>query len=60
MFATDLEPLIHGLQRAVCRPESMPAEPVFESARAYGDVWALHQLWQELGLGQAVGATAGA
>jgi hypothetical protein len=52
--AKDLEPLIHGLQRAVGRPESMPDAPVFESARSYGDVWALHQLWQELGLGDAL------
>jgi len=50
----DLEPLIHGLQRAVGRPESMPEAPVFESAKSYGDVWALHQLWQELGLGDAL------
>jgi len=52
--AKDLEPLIHGLQRAVGRPEGMPAAPVFESAKTYGDVWALHQLWQELGLGDAL------
>ncbi|MEM6301374.1 MAG: IS1634 family transposase [Pseudomonadota bacterium] len=52
--AKDLEPLIYGLQRAVGRPESMPAAPVFESAKTYGDVWALHQLWQELGLGDAL------
>ncbi|MEE4279500.1 MAG: IS1634 family transposase [Halieaceae bacterium] len=50
----DLEPLIHGLQRAVGRPEAMPEAPVFESARSYGDLWALHQLWQELGLGDAL------
>lgn len=52
--AADLEPLIHGLQRAVGRPESLPDAPVFETARSYGDVWALHQLWQALGLGEAV------
>jgi len=52
--AKDLEPLIHGLQRAVGRPEAMPDAPVFESARSYGDLWALHQLWQELGLGDAL------
>nr|WP_242513177.1 hypothetical protein [Halochromatium salexigens] len=52
--AGDLEPLIHGLQRAVGRPESLPGAPVFETARSYGDVWTLHQLWQELGLGEAL------
>lgn len=52
--AKDLEPLIHGLQRAVGRPEAMPAAPVFESAKTYGDVWTLHQLWQELGLSDAL------
>lgn len=52
--AADLEPLIHGLQRAVGLPPSMPEAPVFESARSYGDVWTLHQLWQELGLGEAI------
>lgn len=44
--ATDLEPLINGLQRAVGRPESLPDAPQFETARAFGDVWALHQLWR--------------
>jgi hypothetical protein len=52
--AEDLQPLIHGLQRAVGRPESMPEAPIFETAKSYGDVWALHQLWQELGLGDAL------
>ncbi|WP_421622142.1 IS1634 family transposase [Alkalilimnicola ehrlichii] len=52
--AADLEPLIHGLQRAVGRPESLPEAPRFDTARAFGDVWAMHQLWQELGLDEAL------
>lgn len=52
--AADLEPLIKGLQRAVGRPESLPEAPQFETARAFGDVWTLHQLWQELGLDGAL------
>ncbi len=52
--AEDMEALIKGLQRAVGRPESVPDAPRFDTARAFGDVWALHQLWQELGLSQAL------
>ncbi|MBK5944743.1 IS1634 family transposase, partial [Halorhodospira halophila] len=49
-----LDPLIRGLQRAIGRPESVPDEPEFETARAFGDLWALHQLWHELGLDDAI------
>jgi hypothetical protein len=52
-----LEPLIHGLQRAVGRPGSLPRAPVFETARNDGDVWTLHQLWQELGPGEPLRGT---
>lgn len=52
--ASDLDALIKGLQRAVGRPESLPEAPRFDTAKAFGDVWALHQLWQELGLGEAL------
>lgn len=52
--AKDLEPLINGLQRAVGLPESMPDAPQFDSARAFGDVWTLYQIWLELGLGDAL------
>ena len=49
-----LDPLINGLQRALGRaPETVPT-PHFESALAFGDVYALHGLWNELGLGDAV------
>jgi len=52
--AKDLDPLINGLNRALGRTEN-PAQAVeYESARAFGDVYALHELWQSLGFGQAI------
>ena len=49
-----LDPLIHGLQRALGRvPVSAPV-PQYDTALAYGDVYALNELWSSLGLGQAV------
>jgi hypothetical protein len=50
----DLDPLIGGLQRALGRPTSRGATPVFESAKAFGDLFALHALWEELGLSSAL------
>lgn len=50
----DLDPLINGLNRALGRAEN-PAQPVeYEMAQAFGDVYALHELWQSLGFGQAI------
>ena len=50
----DLDPLINGLNRALGRTQNT-AQPVeYESARAFGDVYALHELWQRLGFGQAI------
>lgn len=49
-----LDPLINGLNRALGRSTN-PAQPVeYDSARAYGDVYALHQLWDELGFASAI------
>nr|WP_211840996.1 hypothetical protein [Roseinatronobacter monicus] len=50
----DVSALIHGLQRAVGLPEALPQAPKFDAAKAFGDVWLLHQLWHELGLADAV------
>lgn len=51
---SDLDPLINGLNRALGRAEPS-AQPVeYDSAVAYGDLYALHQLWNELGLGRAI------
>lgn len=46
-----LEPLINGLERALGRSRP-PATPVeYESSRAFGDLFALTELWNELGFG---------
>ena len=50
----DLNPLIGGLQRAIGgTPEVAPAV-VFDSSKSFGDLYALHGLWSELGLASAV------
>lgn len=49
-----LDPLIYGLQRAVGRvPISAPV-PQYDTALAFGDVYALNELWSSLGFGQAI------
>lgn len=50
-----LDPLINGLNRAVGRLENTSDEIIQEPARAYGDVFALHELWKDLGLDRALG-----
>jgi transposase len=54
MGEKDLSALIHGLQRAVGRPETLPEPPKFDTAKAFGDIWVLHLLWHELGLSDAL------
>ena len=49
----DLDPLIGGLQRALGRSTTPPAVS-FDSARAFGDLFALHALWQSLGFEKAL------
>lgn len=46
-----VDALLQGLLRAKGQPAALAASPQvqFESALALGDVWALHQLWHELG-----------
>ena len=51
-----LDPLIQGLNRALGRAASTAAPVTYASARAYGDVYALHALWTELGFADAVRA----
>lgn len=50
----NLDPLINGLNRALGRATNPAAAVEYESARAFGDVYALHQLWGELGLARAI------
>lgn len=54
MGEKDLSVLIHGLQRAIGRPETLPEPPKFDTSKAFGDVWVLHHLWHELGLSDAL------
>lgn len=50
----DLQPLIGGLQRALGRTQPPVPSVVFESSKAFGDLFALHALWTELGLSAAL------
>lgn len=49
-----LDQVIAGLARATGKPipDTAPPAIVYESARAFGDVWALTELWHELGFDQ--------
>ena len=49
-----LDPLINGLNRAIGRAENTASEVIQESGRAYGDVFALHELWKDLGFDRAL------
>src|SRR5574340_1608319 len=49
-----LDPLIHGLQRALGRVPASAPVPEYDTALAFGAVYALNELWSSLGLGQAV------
>lgn len=50
----NLDPLIHGLQRALGRvPVSAPV-PQYDTALAFGDVYALNEVWASLGFGEAI------
>src|SRR5574337_752093 len=50
----DLQPLIGGLERALGRTPSATPRVVFDSSKAFGDLFALHALWAELGLSTAL------
>ena len=49
-----LDPLINGLNRAVGRLENTASELTHDPARAFGDVFALHELWKDLGFDKAL------
>ncbi|MFD1508609.1 IS1634 family transposase, partial [Lacimonas salitolerans] len=49
-----LDPLINGLNRAVGRAENTASEVIQEPGRSFGDVFALHELWRELGIDKAL------
>jgi transposase len=50
----DLEPLINGLNRAIGRTSSDAFTPEYDSAKAYGDVFMLHELWNQLGFAKVI------
>lgn len=49
-----LDPLINGLQRALGRVPVTAPVPQYDTALAFGDVYALHGLWNALGFGKAI------
>jgi len=54
-LSSELESVIAGLLRVTGKalPETLsPPAITFESARAFGDVWTLTELWNDLGLNQ--------
>ncbi|PZX38337.1 IS4 family transposase [Roseinatronobacter thiooxidans] len=48
------DPLINGLNRALGRTENTSSEIIQEAGRAHGNVFALHELWCELGFQKAL------
>ena len=48
----ELQCVIDGLSRVLGRDPSAPSELTFESSRALGNVWALTELWDDLGFDQ--------
>jgi hypothetical protein len=49
-----LDPLINGLNRAVGRAENTSSEVIQEPGLSFGDVFALHELWRDLGIDTAL------
>jgi len=52
---SQLDALIRGLCRAAGREEPARVEITHEPARAFGNVFALHELWKDLGFDRALG-----
>lgn len=49
-----LDALINGLNRAAGRAENSASEVIYDAALGYGDVFALHELWKDLGFDRAL------
>ncbi|OSP51762.1 IS1634 family transposase, partial [Pseudoruegeria sp. SK021] len=49
-----LDALIRGLSRAAGRVDHDKTAITFEAARSFGDVFALHELWKDLGFDRAL------
>lgn len=52
-----LDALINGLNRAVGRAENSASDVLYDAALGYGDVFALHELWKDLGFDRALQRT---
>jgi hypothetical protein len=50
-----LDPLINGLNRVLGRAENTSSNIEHEPAQSFGDVFALHELWKDLGFDRALG-----
>ena len=50
-----LDPLINGLNRVLGRSQNTAFPIEVESAKAYGNVFALYELWKDLGFDRALG-----
>jgi transposase len=49
-----LDPLINGLNRAIGRAHNTSSEVIQEPGLSFGDVFALHELWRDLGVDTAL------
>ncbi len=49
-----LDPPVNGLNRAVGRAENTASEIIRESGGSFGNVFALHELWRDLGIDTAL------
>ncbi len=49
-----LDPLINGLNRVLGRAENTSSDIAHEPAQSFGDVFALHGLWKDLGFDRAL------
>jgi transposase len=49
-----IDPLINGLNRAVGRAENTSSEVIQEAGLSFGDVFALYELWRDLGIDGAL------
>lgn len=49
-----LDALISGLNRAAGRAENTASEVLYDAALGFGDVFALHELWKDLGFHRAL------
>jgi hypothetical protein len=49
-----LDALINGLNSAAGRAENTASDVIYDASLGYGDVFALHELWKDLGFDRAL------